>query len=62
LAAEDVKSDRQFDKNTLQHNARFGATAGGSAELKCVAKSRRCRQAAIPLYARRGDIPTEKSR
>jgi len=34
-------------------NARFGATAAGSAELKCVAKIRRCRQAAIPLAVTR---------
>ena len=47
--AEDVKSDKQFDKNTLTANARFGATAAGSAELKCRAKMQPLRQAAIPL-------------
>jgi len=32
-------------------NARFGATAAGRAELKCVANYRHCRQAAISLGA-----------
>ena len=43
-------------------NARFGATAAGSAELKCVAKIRRCRQAAIPLAVTRDDVVVESDR